>query len=60
MDHYFIVNFSVRINADLPGATNIQNNALVSGLNLEYDPNVEIIVQPPDQTAVWAIPSGWI
>ena len=49
---YFLVSFQVRINATLPGATLIQNQANVSGLNLSYTPNVKIIVQPANQTSL--------
>ncbi|MCE9644909.1 MAG: DUF11 domain-containing protein [Chloroflexi bacterium] len=44
----FTVVFRVKIDASLPGLTRIQNNAVVNGLDLLYDPTVEILVQPPD------------
>lgn len=47
----FTVTFQVRINYNLPGATTIQNQAYVNGLDLEYDPHVEIVVQPPDNNS---------
>ena len=48
IDEYFEVTFEVKINADLPGSTTIKNQASVSGLDLQYDPNVEIVIEPPD------------
>ena len=51
IDKKFTITFRVKINASLPGLTRIQNSANVSGLNLVYIPNVEIIVQPPDENS---------
>ena len=48
---HFIINYKFKINATLPTSTNIQNNAIINGLFLTYNPNVEIVVQPPDTTA---------
>ena len=48
IDEYFEVTFEVKINADLPGSTTIRNQATVRGLDLQYDPDVEIIIEPPD------------
>ncbi|MBN1304051.1 MAG: carboxypeptidase regulatory-like domain-containing protein [Anaerolineales bacterium] len=50
-ENYFEVRFSVKIDASLPGSTTIQNQAYVSGLDLVYDPDVEIVVEPPDENS---------
>lgn len=44
---HFLVTFRVQIDSSLPALTTIQNDASVSGLDLEYTPNVDIIVDPP-------------
>ncbi len=43
----FLITFQVVINTDIPSTQTIQNNARVSGLDLLYDPHVEIVVDPP-------------
>ena len=43
----FTISFQVQIDPSLPGLTTIQNDAQVSGLDLSYEPAVEIVVQPP-------------
>ncbi len=47
IDGYFLVTFRVQIDDSIPALTTIQNNARVSGMDLEYTPNVDIIVDPP-------------
>ncbi len=51
----FVVSFRVKIDDSLPSATTIQNNAQVSGLDLMYNPNVDIVVDPPSKIGdrVW-------
>ncbi len=59
IDQYFIVNFRVKINASLPGSTRIQNQANVSGLNLEYDPMWISSSNRRMKIRVSVTPSGW-
>lgn len=43
----FLVTFRVQIDSSIPALITIQNDARVSGMDLEYTPNVDIIVDPP-------------
>ncbi|MBN1667553.1 MAG: carboxypeptidase regulatory-like domain-containing protein, partial [Anaerolineales bacterium] len=46
----FEISFQVKIDPSLPSQTTIQNSAQVSGLDLEYNPQVDIVVLPPQVT----------
>ncbi|MCG2787119.1 MAG: carboxypeptidase regulatory-like domain-containing protein [Anaerolineae bacterium] len=60
LDSYFLVTFRVTIDASIPAATTVQNNAQVSGLNLTYIPKVEIFIDPPTKIGdfIWLDQDG--
>ncbi len=60
IDGQFVVTFRVTIDASIPAATNLINNALVSDKKLTYIPKVEIFIDPPTKIGdfIWLDQNG--